>query len=45
MTTRVGWRTIRSGLADIDLLNGVEKKIEGTIPKAKEIMEKFGDSI
>jgi acetyl-CoA C-acetyltransferase len=45
MAVRVGWTTILSGLADIVLVNGVEKMTEASTPRATEIMAKFGDSV
>jgi acetyl-CoA C-acetyltransferase len=36
--------TIQSGLADIVLLNGVEKMTEVSTARATDIMGRFGDS-
>jgi len=45
MAVRVGWMTIQSGLADVVLVNGVEKMTEASTSLATEIMGKFGDSM
>lgn len=45
MAVRSGWMTIQSGLADIVLVNGVEKMTEVSTPRATEIMGKGGDII
>jgi acetyl-CoA C-acetyltransferase len=45
MAVRSGWMTIQSGLADIVLVNGVEKMTEVSTARATEIMGKAGDSI
>lgn len=44
MAVRAGWMTIQSGLADIVLVNGVEKMTEVSTARATEIMGKGGDS-
>ena len=44
MAVRAGWMTIQSGLADIVLVNGVEKMTEVSTARATEIMSKAGDS-
>ncbi|OPX41750.1 MAG: hypothetical protein B1H13_00295 [Desulfobacteraceae bacterium 4484_190.3] len=44
MAVRSGWMTIQSGLADIVLVNGVEKMTEVSTARATEIMGKGGDS-
>lgn len=45
MAVRSGWMTIQSGLADIVLVNGVEKMTEVSTSRATDIMGRFGDSI
>jgi acetyl-CoA C-acetyltransferase len=45
MAVRSAWMTIQSGLADIVLVNGVEKMTEVSTARATEIMGKFGDTI
>lgn len=45
MAVRSGWMTIQAGLADIVLVNGVEKMTEVSTPRATEIMGKGGDVI
>jgi acetyl-CoA C-acetyltransferase len=44
MAVRAGWMTIQSGLADVVLVNGVEKMTEVSTGLATEIMGKAGDS-
>jgi len=44
MAVRSAWMTIQSGLADIVLVNGVEKMTEVSTARATEIMGKGGDS-
>jgi acetyl-CoA C-acetyltransferase len=44
MAVRCGWMTIQSGLADVVLVNGVEKMTEVSTATATEIMGKAGDS-
>ncbi|RLB14760.1 MAG: hypothetical protein DRG35_04910, partial [Deltaproteobacteria bacterium] len=44
MAVRSGWMTIQSGLADIVLVNGVEKMTEVSTARATEIMGKGGDT-
>jgi acetyl-CoA C-acetyltransferase len=44
MAVRSGWMTIQSGLADIVLVNGVEKMTEVSTSRATDIMGRFGDS-
>jgi acetyl-CoA C-acetyltransferase len=44
MAVRSGWMTIQSGLADIVLVNGVEKMTEVSTARATDIMGRFGDS-
>lgn len=44
MAVRAGWTTIQSGLADIVLVNGVEKMTEVSTARATEIMSKGGDT-
>jgi acetyl-CoA C-acetyltransferase len=44
MAVRSGWMTIQSGLADVVLVNGVEKMTEVSTATATEIMGKAGDS-
>ncbi len=44
MAVRSGWMTIQSGLADIVLVNGVEKMTEVSTTRATDIMGRFGDS-
>jgi len=44
MAVRAGWMTIQSGLADVVLVNGVEKMTEVSTATATEIMGKAGDS-
>jgi len=45
MAVRSGWMTIQSGLADIVLVNGVEKMTEVSTARATEIMGKGGDTL
>jgi len=45
MAVRAGWMTVQSGLADIVLVNGVEKMTEVSTARATEIMGKFGDAL
>ncbi|MCK4789028.1 MAG: acetyl-CoA acetyltransferase, partial [Desulfobacteraceae bacterium] len=44
MAVRSGWMTIQSGLADVVLVNGVEKMTEVSTSRATDIMGRFGDS-
>jgi len=45
MAVRSGWMTIQSGLADIVLVNGIEKMTEVSTARATEIMGKGGDTL
>jgi len=44
MAVRSGWMTIQSGLADVVLVNGIEKMTEVSTARATDIMGRFGDS-
>jgi len=44
VAVRSGWMTIKSGLADIVLVNGTEKMTGISTARVTEIMEKFGDT-
>jgi len=45
MAVRAGWMAVKSGLADIVLVNGAEKMTELSTSEATEVMGRFGDTI